>query len=208
MKKVFFVLTMSLFVVAAQAQKARVGITTGLTYSNIYDNVVGNDKTDAKRGLSLGMIVEAPICSGAFSFQPALQYVQKGSVWTDLAAAKTSWALRYAELQANFLFNTNKKNGGFFVGLGPAVSYAVPSKSVVETKDGKTEKALLLGDDALDNYRRVDIGANGIIGYRDRMGWLLAVNYTYGLRNQYPGGGETKYNNASVGIKIGYLFKN
>ncbi|MBK6936213.1 MAG: PorT family protein [Chitinophagaceae bacterium] len=208
MKKTIFILSAVFFLTAAQAQKARVGITTGLTYSNIYDNVEGNDKTDAKRGLSLGMILDAPICTGAFSFQPTLQYVQKGTVWTNYQAEKTSWALRYAELQANFLFNTNKKNGGFFVGLGPAASYAVPSKKVVENNEGTSEKALTFGDEAINDYRRLDLGANGIIGYRDKMGWLLAVNYTYGLRNQHPGGGDTKYNNASVGIKIGYLFKN
>lgn len=208
MKKVTFILIAVLYVVAAQAQKTRVGISTGLTYSNIYDNVEGNDKTDAKRGLSLGMFLEAPICDGSFSFQPTLQYVQKGTVWTNYRAEKTSWALRYAELQANFLFNTNKKNGGFFVGLGPAFSYAVPSKIVVENKEGTSEKALTFGNEAINDYRRLDIGANGIIGYRDKMGWLLAVNYTYGLRNQHPGGGDVKYNNAYVGIKIGYLFKN
>ena len=207
MKKTIFILLAACFFQAAIAQKSRVGITGGVTTSNIYDNIEGNDKTDAKWGSTFGLILEAPLC-GKFSFQPGAHYVQKGAIISETSEEKISIALRYAELHCNFLYNTKGKDGGIFAGLGPVLSFAMPSKRVTDNDEGTSEQALSFGNEPIDDLRGVDYGANGILGYRGKKGLLLAFNYTLGLRNINPGGGEPKIKSGSFGIRLGYLFNN
>lgn len=207
MKKLFFILLGACVFQAAVAQKSRVGITAGVTGSNLYDNIEGNDKTGSVGGATLGLILEVPLC-GKFSFQPGVHYVQKGAVLKEVAAEKISWKLRYAEFHWNFLYNTKGKDGGFFIGGGPVLSFAMPSKQVTENNEGKSEKALIFGDDAIDDLRGVDYGLNGLMGLRLKKGWSLGVNYTLGLRNLVPGGGDDKLNSGSFGVRLGYLFPN
>jgi hypothetical protein len=207
MKKLLFILLSACVFQAAVAQKSRVGITAGLTSSNLYDNVDGNDKTNSPIGATLGMILEVPLC-GKFSFQPGVHYVQKGTVIKEVADEKITWELRYAEFQYNFLVNTKGKDGGFFIGGGPVLSFGVPSKQVTENNEGKAERSLSLGNENVDNLRGVDYGLNGLLGLRLKCGWSLGLNYTQGLRNLTPGGGEPKLKSGSVGLRIGYLFPN
>lgn len=207
MKKLFLILLAASVFQAADAQKSRVGITAGVSGSNLYDNIDGNTKFDATGGAILGMILEVPLC-GKFSFQPGVLYVQKGAVISETAAEKITWKLRYAEFQWNFLYNTKGKDGGFFIGGGPVLSFAVPSKQVTENNEGKSEKALLIGDEPTDDIRGMDYGLNGTLGLRNKKGWSLGVNYTLGLRNLNPGGGDPTVKSGSFGVRLSYLFPN
>lgn len=205
MKKFFFVLlaATSFSTVFGQKGKSRVGITTGIAWSNIYDNVDGNAKTDAKTGFSVGLVLDAPI-NPCWTFQPAVQYIQKGSNLATVNNVETSIALRYAEVQFNFLKNTKS---GIYAGLGPVISFAMPSKKVIESSDGKSETPLLFGNESNKNYRGFDYGANALLGFKCKNGILLGFNYTLGLRNLTPGGVEPKQKSGSLGFKVGYLFK-
>jgi hypothetical protein len=205
MKKIFFVLfaILSINVAFGQKGKAQVGITTGIAWSNLYDNVDGNPKTDAKTGFSLGLILDAPI-NPCWTFQPAVQYIQKGSNLASTTTTSNSIALRYAELQFNIL-KTSKS--GIYIGVGPSLSFAMPSKLVTETADGKSEKPMLFGNESTNNLRGMDYGVNGLIGVKTKKGLIIGLNYTQGLRNLTPGGGEPKFKSGSFGAKLGFLFK-
>ncbi|MEN9547881.1 MAG: hypothetical protein RIR12_472 [Bacteroidota bacterium] len=205
MKKIFFVLfaALSVSTVFGQKGKAQVGVSAGMAWSNIYDNVDGNAKTDARAGISLGMLLNAPI-NACWTFQPAIQYIQKGSNLYKTNAETKYVALRYAELQLNMLKTTKS---GIYAGLGPVLSFGMPSKIVSETKDGKSEKALVFGNDPVNNYRGLDYGANALLGVKWKCGLITGFNYTLGLRNLTPAGAEPKQKSGSFGFKVGYLIK-
>jgi Outer membrane protein beta-barrel domain len=205
MKKIFFVLLTVIAVQVAFAQKgkAKVGITAGIAWSNLYDNVDGNEKTDARTGASVGLVLDAPI-NPCWTFQPAVQYIQKGANIIKSKDETKYIALRYAELQLNFLKTTRS---GIYAGIGPVLSFAMPSKTVTENSDGTSEKPLTFGNEPINNYRGLDYGANAVIGVKCKSGILVGLNYTLGLRNLTPAGAEPKQKTGSIGFKVGYLFK-
>ena len=191
------------------SQKAQVGLTGGITFSNINGQKDGQDiHNDSRAGMTVGMILDAPIGKSGFNFQPGLHYTQKGAYTSKSANVKEAVALRYAELMLNFIHYTKAPTRLFF-GLGPAVAFNLPSKKVVITEDARQETTITFGKELTDSYRGVDIGANGLLGIRFKCGIIAAVNYTYGIRNLIPiPKGDDAIRNGCAAIRIGYIFKN
>ena len=216
MKKTIFILTAIIFClqVTGWSQKARVGVTGGLSISNMRGEVNGVDqKKNSKTGFTAGMLVDVPL-QGHITFQPGLHYVQKGKEEDQQNGSikqTLTTALRYAELQLNFLYNTNysgEHKENFFVGLGPAVSINVPSKFVTKINGQKTESDITFGNKS-ENFRGFDFGANALAGIRFSNGFFVSFNYTLGLRNLVPGGSDSdKIRNYCFGIRIGFLVNN
>jgi hypothetical protein len=216
MKKMIFIL--SLFVLCMQfnsfAQKSRVGIFAGPVFSNMRGTVNGVDLNgDTKAGVAAGFLMDAPI-KNHISFQPALYYVQKGTITQKpnppLVKDRLSTELRYAELDFNFVYNTNGPTSNFYFGVGPYAAFNLPSKFLTKSPGKvKTESDLTFGNEA-QNYRGIDYGANAIVGYRFKGGVFLSANYSLGLRNLIPDGstatGDTK--NTCFGVSLGWLVKN
>ncbi len=216
MKKSILMLiaTVCFLQVTVVAQNARVGMLAGLTSSNQFGEV-GGVKLDYKSrgGYTFGIIVDAPLCKSKFSFQPGLHYVQKGAEISETNDTKSYLALRYIELQANFLVNASgdKTGGTFFAGLGPTLSMGLPSKSAVKNKRDKTisETSIIWGDEGAANFRGVDYGANLLAGFRFKKGFMFSFNYTIGIANLEPNrenGNEIR--NGSFGLRLGVLINN
>ena len=217
MKKAILILTAIIFClqITGWSQKARVGVTGGLSISNMRGEVGGVDqKKNSRTGITFGMLVDAPI-QDHITFQPGLHYIQKGKEEEQPNGTQKqtfATALRYAELQLNFLFNTSyagEHKENFFVGLGPAVSINLPSKFVTETPSDKTESDITFGNKN-ENFRGFDLGANILGGVRFSNGFFISLNYTHGLRNILPAGGSgsDKLRNYCMGIRIGLLVNN
>ena len=217
MKKIFFLLTLAVCCLQINgfAQKSRVGITGGLVLAKMRGEIGGVDqKGESKLGFHAGFIVDAPI-SKHFSFQPALQYVQKGQVAQEsviINQDKIETELRYLELPLNFVYNSNYYGNNFYIGAGPYAAFNLPSK-IVTTLGGdgvKAEEDLAFGNTSSEDYRGVDFGVNAIIGMRSKSGIFLALNYSLGLRNLNPQGallqGDIK--NSYFGLNVGWLFSN
>lgn len=223
MKKVLFLLAVSVMFlqISGFSQKAKVGVAGGYTSSNMSGTVGGvNVKGDSKAGFTLGMLLDAPIGKSHFSFQPGVHYVQKGKIISETNKEKSWLALRYVDLQLNFLYNSKGKTN-FFIGVGPTLSFDMPSKSVVRTsnitavndnpdpKYSFSEKKINFGKDVLDDYHGLDYGANLMAGFKLRCGFLVSLNYTFGLRNiivDQSGNNEVK--NGYAGFRFGWLFNN
>ena len=216
MKKMFFILSLlvSCFQFSASAQKSRVGFFAGPVFSNIRGTVDSKDLDyDTKVGFTAGFLVDAPI-SNNISFAPSLSYVQKGAITHKPVATqkdKVSTELRYADLTLNFLYNTNKAAGNFFIGVGPYVAFNLPSKVLTKSpNDLKSETDITFGNTIAENYRGIDFGANGLLGYRVKGGFFVSANYSLGLRNLLPEGslstGDIKNN--YFGVTLGWLVNN
>jgi Outer membrane protein beta-barrel domain len=217
MKKTIFILIVAVFClqITGLSQKSRVGVTGGVSVAQMRGTVDGKDiDANSKTGLTFGLIVDAPI-KNHFSFQPGLHYVQKGKVQDEVSGnikQTVTTDLRYAELQLNFLYNTNynteNKEANFFVGAGPALSVNFPSKFVTEIGGTKTESDITFGN-LSEDFRGFDFGANFLAGLRFNGGFFVSVNYTLGLRNLVPGGSDTdKIKNSCFGIRVGLLVNN
>ncbi len=191
------------------SQKTQVGLTGGITSSNIYGNKNGLDQRgDSRTGMTLGMFVDAPIGKTRWAFQPSLNYMQKGKNDQINPDTKNATALRYAELDLNFVHYTKGANKLFF-GAGPYLALNLPSKTVLITPGNRIETTLLLGKDPSNTYKGADYGANGIIGVRMKCGFVLTANYSLGLRNMIPKpSGDDVLRNGTLGFRIGYIFKN
>lgn len=226
MKKVSLLLAVAVLIlqtsVFAQKPAPSVGITAGITISNMYGTVNNVDYkgSSSKTGITFGMLLDKQIGKGHVSFQPALNYVQKGKVMSESEKSKNYLALRYAEAQLNFLYNSKTKTN-FYIGGGPAIAFDLPSQYVLKTTNAtavnldpkprylRSETSVIFGKDAASNLRGYDYGVNLLAGFRLKCGFNLGINYTYGLRNLVPvktAGNDI--HNSCFAVKAGFLFKN
>ena len=191
MKKVLFLFITAacLFQINALAQKAQVGLASGVSVSNVYGRAGGLDtRGEARLGFTGGLLVDAPLGKSNISFQPGIHYVQKGGYTTKTEILKEADALRYADLVLNFIHHIGNKNKTrLFLGLGPQIGFELPSKKIKIENDERTEvRNIAFGKGILDDFRGLDYGANFLMGLRFKNGMFFAVNYTLGLRNQDP----------------------
>ena len=154
------------------------------------------------------MMVDVPVKKSNFSFQPTVQYAQKGMVTSKTNDTKNYVGLRYAELLLNLVYN-GKGAGHVFAGIGPAIAMPLPSKKVVKTDALKAETSLVFGKEAIADYKSLDYGAHLMLGYVCRKGYFLSLNYTLGMRNILPGENPTDdLKNGSFALKLGVLVNN
>lgn len=210
MKKLFFLPVIFLATsFAATAQNTRIGFTAGAVFANYHSKVEGeSDNGDSKIGITAGVLFD--ISAGKqFSFQPALNFVQKGSKSKETyggSTMKASINVNTIEIPLNLVYNAGGTSGSFFFGAGPSLAFAISGK--VKFDDGSTsvEENLKFGNTDNDDIKGMDLGLNIMTGYCFQNGLLCAVNYNRGLSNLVPGGsanGTTKSN--YFGIKLGYL---
>ncbi len=212
MKKtlLIFIVTACCLQITAFSQKPSVGIFGGITKSNMHGKTGGvTGKSKSITGFTFGMLVDAPIKKSNISFQPTIQYTQKGMVTSKTHDSKSYVALHYAEALLNFVYNGKNKNGHVFVGIGPSIAVPVPSKKVLKTNVSKAETTLVFGKDPLANYKSLDYGAHFLAGFVFRKGFFISANYTLGIRNILPGDNPVdESRNGSLALKLGMLVNN
>jgi len=221
MKKVLFLLAVAVISLQLSAQKSRVGVTAGITSSNMYGEVAGKTlRDDSKKGITVGILLETPIKKSHFSFQPAIHYVQKGRILEESQKIKSWVGLRYADFNLDFLYNSKGKTT-FFIGGGPSFSFDLPSTKVVRTNNAtaaepnpdpqysRSETKVKFGKEVLDDYRGLDWGVHLQTGFRMSKGFIFSLNYTFGLRNiASEGTPDDRIKNGLFAVRFGWLFKN
>lgn len=212
MKKLIFI---QLIIIAVHfsgtAQDTRVGITAGATSANYKLKSDGNTESqDSKIGIIAGLMADIPIGKN-FSFQPALNFVQKGtkSEYTyNGVTEKSSATVGSIEVPFNFLYNFPGNTGNFFIGAGPSVAFGISAIGKSDDGSNSTSENLKIGNSDDDDIRGIDLGANFTTGYCFKKGFMLSLNYNLGLSNMLPGesNGE-KLKSSYFGFKLGYLLK-
>jgi hypothetical protein len=207
MKKLIPFVLFILFIAHQKAicQKARLGIGAGVTLANMYSNADGEkDNGDSKIGLTIGVFTDIPL-SSHMSFQPALNFLQKGTKDND-DGIKAKVNLNYLELPLNFLYNSNSTAGNFFIGGGPSFAYGISGKTTITFQGEKESAKVNFGSDPSDDLRRLDMGVNFMTGYCLKSGFRVALNYNHGLSNLNPGGNdEGKLRSSYFGLGIAFL---
>jgi hypothetical protein len=137
MKKICLVLFLAATLhFSSIGQNVRVGISGGLTVSDL-TGPVNEMNHGVKTGFMAGLLVDVPL-NAHFTFQPQLNYMQKGNLQREDANSKLYNALRYVELPFNLLYNLNTGKTVFFLGAGPSISLNVPSKKLTVPEEGES----------------------------------------------------------------------
>ena len=216
MKKAIFIFIAFLFCfqLTGNAQKARVGLTGGISIANLSRSIGGIGKDgDYKIGIAGGMLVDLPFGKKQqWSFQPSADYVQKGASEPATAPVNKAYtALRYAELPVNFVRNFKcgkAKTSTFYLGGGPYIAFNLPSKKVEHIPGNDIETDVNFGELAASDMKGLDYGGNVILGFRTGSGIIVSAHYTQGARNLAPLDNGDKIKNIAFGFRLGYLFKN
>ena len=205
MKKLIFLLTVVISV-SVHAQKSQFGITAGTAIAN-YKAKLGSISFSTKSNTGFTAGVFANIAAGnSLVFQPALNWVQKGSKVDESAngyVEKSSLITSHIEMAANTLFSSN----GFFAGGGPTLSFGIAGTSKAESGGVKTSEKVKFGNSDNDDMKSFDLGANVLAGYQFKKGFLIAANYNIGLSNLAPGSdpNKGKLKSSYFGIRLGYV---
>lgn len=200
-------LTVALFLISTitNAQTARFGFSAGAALASQSSKTSGiSINSDSKAGLTLGVMSDISL-SDAFSFQPGLNFTQKGGKFdfSDLGFPGTgdvSYTLNYLELPLNVVFKANAGSGKFFVGAGPSLGFGLSGK----LKSGNDEEDVNFGSNAEDDLKPFDFGGNILAGYELSNGLFFALNYNTTLNNLSTESDVTT-RNRYFGIRIGYL---
>jgi hypothetical protein len=195
----------------AYSQKTMFGVSAGVSLANTHIKANGISVSgDNKIGLTAGVVADVPFAQN-FSFQPALNYVQKGSkVKMSDINYESKLTLHYIEIPLNVLFKPEMQKAQFFVGAGPSIAFAMSGKEKEEDNGSTTTYKYKFGNNPdEDDLKALDFGANFIAGIETKMGFLVAINYNLGLSNLAPGSSseDGTIKNRYFGFKIGYMFK-
>lgn len=188
-----------------------VGLTGGATFSNVLVKAQGiSGSPKSRTGFTAGLFVDAPLSSG-FSFQPALNFVQKGyTIKDEMSSVTEKVSFNYIEVPLNFVY-TPKRNDGFFIGAGPSIAYGISGQDKIHFGSGMpddNEKIKFGSGD--DEVKALDFGINGLAGYKFKGGFMVSGNYTLGLSkinnsSDIPDEAGT-IKNRYFSVKIGYAF--
>ncbi|MEO8712054.1 MAG: porin family protein [Parafilimonas sp.] len=196
---------------AASAQKARFGFNGGLTLSSYKTKVEGETFTSkSKTGFTAGIFTDVTILKN-LSFQPALQYTQKGGVDKESLLGddyKLTLTMNYLEIPFNFLYKFNSANTRFYIGGGPVLSFGLSGQLKVSA-GGEHDKAdLHFGKTEDDDLKQVDRGANILAGFEFKSGVSITFNYNMSFSNLVIDGDKNNYfHNGYAGVRLGYVLK-
>ncbi len=208
MKSISLLMTlMILLTVFSLSAQTNVGISAGASFSNVTVKAGGvSASPKSKTGITVGIAIDAPLSSN-FSFQPALNFIQKGYKVKD-ETSKETVNINYLEVPLNFVYST-QKNEGFFIGAGPSIAYGISGKDKF-TADGMPDdnQKIKFGSSG-DEVKALDFGVNALAGYKMKGGFMISANYNLGLSkiNNDDGSDDAgTIKNKYFSIKIGYWF--
>ena len=197
---------------ASSAQDTRFGFTAGAAFANYHSKVDGEtDNGNGKTGITAGLLADIPF-GKSFSFQPALNFVQKGTQEEETfmgVTEKTKLTVNCFELPLNLLYNANSNSGTFFIGGGPSFSFALSGKWKYEDGTNSLTEDVQFGDDPdNDDLKSFEVGVNALTGYRFPNGLFIAAGYNAGLTNLFPGGSDDgTLKSHYFSVKLGWLLK-
>lgn len=194
------------------AQKITYAASAGVSYANTFIKVL-NPKQAAeglgsKTGFTGGISANIPF-SKFFSFQPGINYVQKGFK-TSHDQATVKFTANYLEVPLNIMFNTHnrdndKKTDDFFFGIGPSIAFGTSGKLEYKDDTSKISQNIKFGSSDADYLKSVDLGANVVMGCMFFNNFFFSINYSMGLSNLSVNK-DIRWRNNYLGFRVGYSF--
>lgn len=217
-----FLFVISSVSVFAQAEmgKPSIGIYGGVNFQNINGTAANGNtlKNSLVTKFHVGVNGEIPIAPDFF-FQIGLQYMGKGSTgdvtFTDNTGTYTAvrtLSLNYLELPIGLVYKPLVGTGNLILGFGPYFGYALSGKAAFEGNNRPADSDLEFVAEApasdvnnLIYFKRMDIGANIVVGYQLPIGLFFTLNSQLGL---VPINAKTttdlSQKNTGFGLSVGY----
>ena len=162
--------------------QTKIGFTAGASFANVTVKAGGiSASPKLKAGITAGLFINAPMSSN-FSFQPALNFVQKGYIVKDETGTEKV-TFNYLEVPLNFVYNT-KINEGFFIGAGPSIAYGISGKDKFDYSGSgmPPENNKIKFGSGAEEVKTFDFGANALAGYKFKGGFMISGNYNLGIK--------------------------
>lgn len=190
-----------------KAQKVSFGIKAG----GQQNTLISRNESDGEwsrmnfsgAGFHVGGLADISL-TDHISVQPSVLFNSKSTLYT----SKNSIKMLAIDVPVNFLYKT----GGFFIGLGPNLSYGLSAKADLsegDEQDWYEKQPVGEGGEEKSMLKRFEIGANLTMGYQFKNNFIISSNYTQGINNisgmnmdESEGG---KIRTRQVGISIGYM---
>ena len=178
--------------------------------NNVVDLSNGFITTNSKTGFTVGGYLNIPL-SDKISFEPGLQYAQKGYTMQGnlkIDALKFLGVNASAKVEAHYidipLVLKAEVAKGLSIYAGPQLSYLV--KNNLHLNAGVLGISLYNNKiDITDNFNRVDMGIAGGIGYKFDNGFNIKAGYDYGLSKLDKNDNFKAYNRVAK-ISVGFSF--
>ncbi len=195
MKKIM-VLSAALLVAGfAQAQSPKFGIKAGVNIAKFAGDPDPNSEFNT--GLAAGIYTNVPLSSG-FSFEPSLEYSQKGAEFTTSLNSEMKTKITYLDLPIMFKYNVTPNFGLL---AGPQVSFFLDQESKFVNGGSSTT---FEGNN--DSYRKSLAG--GKVGLSYNFGSVMMnASYATDLQNLYTeasGNRDLKNQVINVGLAFGF----
>jgi hypothetical protein len=210
MKSITTLMTLMILLTAfSLSAQTTIGFTAGASFANVtIKSGFISASPKSKTGITAGIIINAPLGSN-FSFQPAVNFLQKGYKVKDETGTETV-NFYYLEVPLNFVYST-KKNEGFFIGAGPSISYGISGKDKIKYSGSgmPDDNQKIKFGSGTDEVKAFDLGANAVAGYKFKGGFMVSGNYNLGLTkiNNDDGSGDAgTIKHKYFSIRIGYMF--
>lgn len=195
MKKIIILSAALLFAGFAQAQTPKFGIKAGLNIAKFAGDPDPNSEFNT--GLAAGVYTNVPLSSG-FSFEPSLEYSQKGAEYTTAINSEAKTKISYLDLPIMFKYNVTPNFGLL---AGPQVSFFLSQETKFVTGNSSTT---FEGNN--DAYRKSLAG--GKVGLSYNFGSVMMnASYATDLQNLYTdqsGNRDLKNQVINVGLAFGF----
>lgn len=156
-------------------------------------------KSEFNTGFSAGFFTNIPVSAG-FSFEPSLEYSQKGAKYTTLGNSEVKTKITYIDLPLMAKYNLTP---AFGIYAGPQVAFFVDQETKVVTSNDGT--STFEGDN--ESYRKSLAGGKAGISYNFGS-VMLNASYATDLQNLYKeNSGNRDLKNQVINVGLGYSFK-
>lgn len=181
------------------------GIAT-LNWSGASANTGSDGKVSGKplTGFALGFFADIPL-QKQLSLRPSLVYSYEG-YQPDVNGDPVNIHTAFLSAPIDLVYHTNLFNKRFYIGAGPYAAYAL--NGTYTLKGINTDMQFGNNYAAGDNLRRMDFGANIMAGVLMDRNFTLGATFDLGLHNIAPSGSATSIRTRSIGLSIGYVFRN
>jgi hypothetical protein len=221
MKKILFtsalVLSGAFITASAQSTTTSSGVSFGIRAGVNLQNINGKDGNGDKLENKLvprfqgGVVVDIPLAD-QFYIQPGVLFSGKGAKEKD---TDLNVSLSYIDVPVTFLFKPLLGTGHMLLGVGPYVGFAIAG-NVSDDNDNeekvKFENEVTVLQAATDPYfRRLDAGANLLVGYEMSSKLSIQLNAQLGMAKINPVYTDMNDNkwalrNTGFGLSLGYRF--
>lgn len=145
---------------------------------------------------------------GNFAIRPGLFFTGKGGNFNENNISR-NLRIYYFEAPVDFIYQDHKGKYGIFLGAGPYFSAGIGGTYYVKDPKKPYSEALNLYEKE-SLFRIGDVGAQGIIGYKLRSGYIVDINYDEGIANilsdKSNSNNTRSLMNRSIGVSFGYTF--